>query len=420
MLIKDRNSKMSGKINKCQAQSLLHCFLFDPSIYISMVAVIKGEITAEEIKSAVEKAYTMNETTMSKIILENGNAYFQNMPQTGCKVFVDERDWREIMHESEKDTFRINEGELFRIYIIPKPSTQEYTIFMMAHHIAGDGKSLIMMMEDILKILSGEEVEYRPLNKEGSITQPTDLKLLWGIRTFIQYLNRMWKKQEKVFDWDDYFHVHQQFWKDRKSNIRYEIVEKENLEEIKRNSKEMGITVNSYMITEFLKNHPEYKNFSLPISLKGENRSISNQVILLKLDYAYNTKKSFGENAQQVHRLIKQHVEDDNKKYFISSIIRQIDSTLMDACLMYSHTEYKNKVAEIIANLTGYHGNRKTDIAVTNLTNIPIQADYERFHVENIFGIAACMSAVKKVICIGSYEGRMTISYSNIANENKE
>lgn len=419
MQIKDGNSKMSGKINKCQAQSLLHCFLFDPSIYISMVAVIKGEVTTEEIKNAVEKAYTMNETTMSKIILENGNAYFQNMSQTGCTVFVDERDWRDIMHESEKDTFRINEGELFRIYIIPNPSTQEHTIFMMAHHIAGDGKSLIMMMEDILQILSGREVEYRPLNKEGSITPSADLKLSWGIRTFVQYLNHMWKKQEKVFGWEDYFYVHQQFWKDRESDIRYEVVEKENLEEIKQKSKEFGITVNSYMITEFMKKHPEYKNFSLPISLKGENRSISNQVILLKLDYVYNTKKSFAENAQQVHRLIKKHVEDDNKKYFITSFIRQIDSTLMDACLMYSHTEYKNKAAEIIANLAGYYGNRKTDIAVTNLTNIPIQVDYERFHLVSVFGIAACMSAVKNVICIGSYEGRMTIVYNNIINNVK-
>lgn len=411
---------MSGEINKCQAQSLLHCFLFDPSIYISLVAVVKGNLTAEEIKNAVEKAYTKNETTMSKIILENGNAYFQRMSQTGCKVFVDQRDWRDIMHESEKDTFRINEGELFRIYIIPNISTQEYTIFMMAHHIAGDGKSLLFMLEDILTILSGEEVEYRPLNKEGSITAPADLKLFWGIRTFIEYLNRMWRKQERVFGWEDYSHVHQQFWKDRKSNIQYEILEKEHLEEIRQKSKEMGITVNSYMITEFLKKHPECKNFSIPISLKGENRSISNQVILLKLDYTYNTRKSFEENAQQVHRLIKQHVENDNRKYFIYSIIRQIDSGLMDACLMYTHTEYQNKAAEITANLTGYHGDKKTDIAVTNLTNIEIQADYERFHLVNVFGIAACMSAVKNVICIGSFEGRMTIAYNNIICEKYE
>ena len=409
---------MSGEINKSQGQGLLHCFLFDPSIYISMIAVMKGDVTAEEIQKAVEKAYTRNETTMSKLILENGNAYFQSMDQTGCKVYVDERDWHDIMHESEKDTFRLNEGEFFRTYIIPNPSSQEYTIFMMAHHIMGDGKSLLFMIEDILTILSGKEVEYRPLNKEGSVLPPADLKLAWGIRKFVDYLNRMWRKQNKIFDWDDYFYVHQEFWKDKMSNVLHEIIEKEQLEEIRRKSKELGITVNSYMMTDFLKKHPEYKNFSLPISLKGENRSISNQVILLKLDYAYNDRKSFAENAQIVHNMIKQHVENDNKKYFIYSIVKQIAPNLMDACLLYSHTDYENKAAEITAKLTGYYGSRKTHFAVTNLTKIQMQNDYERFHVTNVFGIAACMSAVENVICIGSFQDKMTIAYSNIINEN--
>ncbi|MBQ8278639.1 MAG: hypothetical protein IJZ23_02240 [Roseburia sp.] len=301
------------KRNESQTQALLHCFLFEPSIYTAMVAVVKGEITAEEIKEAVEKAYTRNETTMSKVVLEKGNAYFQTIPQTGCKVFIEERDWRDIMHESEKDTFRINEGELFRIYIIPNHAKQEYTIFMMAHHIAGDGKALLMLLEDILSTLSGKQTEYRYLNKEGIIVQPTGLKYPFLIQTFLQYLNRMWKKQGKYFDWEDYFKIHKQFWKSRQSDVRLETLETEKLEEIKMQCKELGITVNSYMIAETLKNHPEYKSFSVMMSLRGENRSISNHVAILKFDYQYNGKLSFLENAKQVHRLIQSQMENENK-----------------------------------------------------------------------------------------------------------
>ena len=191
---------MTDKRNESQTQALLHCFLFEPSIYTAMVAIVKGEITAEEIKEAVEKAYTQNETTMSKVVLENGNAYFQKIPQTGCKVFIEERDWRDIMHESEKNTFRINEGELFRIYIIPNHAKQEYTIFMMAHHIAGDGKALLMLLEDILSALAGKQTEYRYLNKEGVILPPAGLKYPFWIQALLTYLNRMWKKQGKYFD----------------------------------------------------------------------------------------------------------------------------------------------------------------------------------------------------------------------------
>ena len=111
--------------NKTQSQAKLHNFLFEPNIYIASLVTLKGDLAADDIVAAVKKAYTQNETTMSKIILENGKAYFQALSETGCKVSIDSRDWHEIMHQCEKDTFRINEGELIRTYVIP----QEITIY---------------------------------------------------------------------------------------------------------------------------------------------------------------------------------------------------------------------------------------------------------------------------------------------------
>ena len=99
---------------------MMHAFLFDPCVYMCTVISLKGELWEEEIEEAVKKAYTQNETTMSKVILKNGNAYYQNMPKTGCKVFRDLRPWQEIMQESELEPFKISEGELFRTYIIPE------------------------------------------------------------------------------------------------------------------------------------------------------------------------------------------------------------------------------------------------------------------------------------------------------------
>ena len=84
---------MEYKVNKTLSQSMLHSFLFEPNVYMCSVASLEGDITAEEIENAVKKAYTQNETTMSKVILEEGNVYFQNIPQTGCTVFRDNRDW---------------------------------------------------------------------------------------------------------------------------------------------------------------------------------------------------------------------------------------------------------------------------------------------------------------------------------------
>lgn len=405
---------LDSKINKSQSQGLIHSFLFDPCIYISSLSSLEGDVTAEEIKAAVEKAYTQNETTMSKIILDGGNAYYQKMDATGCTVFIEERGWRELMYESERDPFRINEGELFRIYIIPNPSKKEHTIFMMAHHIAADGKSLFLLLEDILANLSGKEVEYRTLHTEGFRIIPKNVQPPRYIRSFAKPLNAMWQKNKKIFNWDDYYEIHRQFWKSRKLEVELETIEKEELALIKAECKELGITVNSYIVTKIMKEHPEYKTLVFPISLRENSRAIANQAVVVKLSYEYDKKRSFQENAQRLHKIIKLHMGDENKKYMVSAVVRLLDPVLIDAALMYTYAGYKNKAAEIAAKQIGYYGNKKSDVAVTNLTNISIQSDYGRFRLKSTLGIAARMSALKDIVCVSTFNGRMTIAYSNM------
>lgn len=404
---------MKDKINKTQSQPLLHSFLFEPNVYMCLLVSLKGSITVEEIEEATKKAYTQNETTMSKVILEEGKAYFQNMDETGCKVFVDSRPWREIMKDSEKKAFKINEGELFRTFILPEE--KGYTLFMMVHHIAADGKAMVLVMEDILKNLAGKEVEYKPLSNDGSEVIPADRKGSCVIMSLIKYLNYRWKKSGKFFNWEDYYKIHEKFWETRESKVRFETLEKEELHQIKEECKEQGITVNSYMMAKILKKNPEYHNVCFPISLRKENRSISNRVIMVKTDFKYRVKQTFGENTKRLHKTARQYIENENKRYEIALRVRWMEPTLLDGGLMYSFCGYKNKVAKLIAELIGYVGKRKTHLTVTNLTNLEVEQDYGRFQVENMVAIAPTMSACENVICIGTFQGKMNIAYTKIA-----
>lgn len=404
--------KINSCINSSQPQGALHCFLLEPSIYISMLVSLDGEITTKELTEAVEKVYTQNETTMSKIVLDNGKVFFQKLPQTGCKVFVEQRSWREIMHESEKNTFRINEGELVRSYIIPE--NQGCSLLVMAHHIMGDGMALIMLLQDILCNLTGKEVEYRPLNREGIEQVPSDLKLPFFESIGIKNLNTMWEKNSRIFTWQDYYDIHEKFWSLRESDIQFEVIEKEEINEIKAVCKKQDITVNSYMVAKLLQRNPEYANFCCPISLRGNNQSISNRVALLKMPYKYNKKKTFLENAKEVHKIIRSHIEDRNKKYYISMMLGKLAPTLLDSALMYTYGGYDNPVSKLIAAIMGYVGDRKTHLSVTNLQKVDLKTDYERFQLKGIAFMAACMSATKDVACISTFQDKMTISYCNI------
>ncbi len=406
--------KEKSNINNSQTQGAMHCFLFDPSVYISILVSMEGDLTAEEIKKAVEKTYTQNETTMSKIILDEGNVYFQKIPETGCKTFVDRRPWQDIMHESEKNTFRIDAGELVRSYIIPQETG--CSLLIIAHHIMGDGKALIMLLEDILCNLTGKEVTYRPLNREGTEKIPSDLKLPFVAKNGIKALNGLWKKSGTIFTWQDYYDVHKSFWHTNRSEVQFEVIEKDEFSEMKATCKKWDITVNSYIVTKLLQRHPEYENFCCPISLRGTNRSISNHVALLRMPYKYQSKKTFEENAKKVHKIIKQNMEDEKKKYFISLNVRNMEPTLLDSALMYAHGGYKNKVSKMIAGLMGYVGEKTTHLSVTNLQTVELEKDYGTFRLKDIAIMAACMSATRNVACVSTFQDKMTITHCNVKN----
>ena len=232
----------------------------------------------------------------------------------------------------------------------------------------------------------------------------------------IKLINALWKKTGKIFTWEDYYRIHEKFWRMKQSDIRFETIHKEQLDRIKAECKELGVTVNSYIVTKLLQEHLRYENVCCPISLRGQSRSISNRVALVRMSYKYNIKKIFQENVKEVHKVIRQHLENSRNKYFIALTLGKMEPTLLDSSLMYTFGEYKNSISKKVAHLMGYAGNKTTHLSVTNLQNVDLKMDYGKFRLKDIAFTAACMSATRNMACVSTFQDTMTISYCNIKN----
>lgn len=404
---------MNKKVNKSQIQELLHYFLFDPNIYISVTMKIKkkSEVSIETIVKAVETAYTKNETTMSKLVLDNGEIYFENMSETGCKVFIDGRDFIDILHENEKKTFRINEGELVRTFIADKKD--EVQIFIMAHHILGDGHSLVLLAQDILSCLANEEVDFKPLDNENQESIPADIKYPFLKKAGIKLLNKQWKKTGKLFEWEDYFKIHEAFWKDRQTYVE-NVILSEDTKQIRENSKKIGITVNSYIVAKQLEKNPEYESVGMPISYRKNNRSLANKVTIIRINYKYNQAISFEENAKKIHKIIKKTIEDPAKKFFIAKSLGLFGFGLLDGALMAKYTGYENEIAKSVVDIIGMSGKNKTQLGITNLGKLNLKTNYETFEVVEFEAMAASMSTTSNVMAICTLNDRMNICLSSV------
>lgn len=390
-------------------------FLFDPNIYMTVVVTIEGKISQEEVDEAVQKTYTQNQMTMSKVVLqEDGNCYMEEMTESGCKVFVDKRDWLEILRENEKKPFRLEDGELLRTFILQRE--EETDIFLMAHHIAGDGGALLLLAEDIFNNLEGREVEYkatRTITKEESLAKGN---LTFLEKIGLKKLSQKWQEEKQIFGWDDYYKVHEEYWKNRRSEISFHEIEGEKLESLKVECKKLGVTINSYLVTKLMRDfYPESKKLGIPISVRGESKSISCLVSSATPYCKYDTNQEFVENLAKIDKAIKKDVKNEGVIYRIPQFIAISDASLIDAA--YLHNVYRNSKSNCVdkmATVLGLYGDKRVNLGITNIREITFSGNYKRFKIKKVIPVAPLIATTENIFTISTYNGKMLIAETKV------
>lgn len=391
-------------------------FLFDPNIYMTVVVTIEGDISEDKICEAVKKTYTQNQTTMSKVVIdEQGKVYLEEMEETGCKVFVDKRDWMEILHENERKPFRLEDGELIRTFIIPRGEQKD--IFLMAHHLSGDGGALMILAEDIFNNIDGKEVQYK---QTKVITGEESMKR--GNLNFLQKLglkslSQKWGEHKTVFGWNDYYKVHEEFWKNSCTDISFIEIEGSELDNLKADCKKLGVTINTYLVTKLMKEYyPDTKKLGIPISVRGEEKSISCLVSSATPHAQYDTNKEFVENLVMIDKAIKKDLKDDGEVYKIPQFIAISDPTLV--CAAYVNDVLKNiesPQVEKMADILGLQGGHdRVNLGITNLREIIFPSDYNSFKVTNVIPVAPCIGTTENIFTISTFNGKMLIAETKI------
>lgn len=394
--------------------------LFEPNIYIQFLVQISGDFSPDDLISAVKTAFKANEVTMSRIVLEKtGTAYYEKMNESGCKVVFSQKEWIELIRENEKIPFDINKGELIRVFVIS--SNGKISLLIIAHHLAGDGKSITYFLEDVMKVLSGENLEYKPLYLITKNFFPKESKLPIYLKLYVNSFNRKWQRSGRSFTWDDYYNIHETYWKERSSQVIYETFSREEIDRIRICAKEMGVTVNTYIITAFLKANTDNSTIGIAVDARtDDNRSMSNQATGISVENRYSKNISFAENAKLIHQKINKKLKNPVKRYFILQFIALFTPTLIDSILLHTYDLYQSKISQKLAKVMGYKDGKKRDIGITNLTRLNIPDKYGSYKITDILFIPPVVSYAKHIIGASTTEQGMMISYHYMSNQDEE
>lgn len=391
--------------------------LFEPNIYIAFAVEIEGNPSKESLVAAAEAAFAANEATMSRIVLEaDGTAYYERMEASGCKAEITEQqDFHALLCENEKKSFDIGRGELVRVF------AGDGRLCIMAHHLAGDGKSITYLLEDIMNALAGVTLAGKGLPLITAASFPKNAKLPVFFKWYADKFNRKWKKSGRAFGWEDYRRIHKAYWEKHSSRVLCESFSAEEVKELRTRTKEMGISMNTFLTTAFLAADTANACIGMPVDARADgNRGMANQATGISIDYAYQPGKTFAENARVVHGKVQKKLRRPKNRYFILQFMPLFLPTLIDSVLMHTYDLYENETTHKLAQILGYKGGKTRELGITNLTRLDIPDIYGGYQIRNVLFVPPVVSYVRHIIGVCTTGDGMRVSYHFMSDADEE
>ncbi len=371
------------------------CDLFDVNILITMKVVLNQTVPFSDVKMAFNKACKIHEILQSRVFIdESGEAYYienasprNSISETGLSL-------AELINENERLRFRIEEGEYIRAF-----SSPEGLIFMM-HHLGGDGKSLLYFIETFMKCLTELPCEPVPFRTIDINSIPKSCRVPFFYKGLVGSWNRKWRKEKRVFTFDDMDKAYSEFWKCHKTKISIKRYDSTELAKLLLKTKAINVSLTSYLITEMIRKSKRIMDIGLAVDGRlDDNRSMGNQATGISIKYRYNNKKSFEANAQAVSKLMKKKLTSNTYRYFVLKFMGSMDPTLKDTLNLERSGYFSSKHTSKIAEVLGY-GKKVKDLSITNLTKADIPLIYGEYEIKEIVFIPPVISYGKNIIGI--------------------
>jgi hypothetical protein len=338
------------------------------------------------LQQAILQASYANETLMSHLVLEaSGEVRYErsDKPCYRCEIVQEGTDWKSVVSEQERIPYDFKSGELVRYFLIP--TVDGIQLILMAHHLAGDGKSMLILLRDIMDGMNGRPVAKKRLE----ILQKEEIKKLSTIsplvRLFIHKLNRKWKKEGQVFREADYKKMFDAYWNRHETVIDDIVFTTEETNRILKRCKEYDVSVNSYLTTAILKAYDsEWTEVGYAIDVRSKNQvGMGNFVSGQAFETTYVKDVGFRENAWRTDSIYKKNLQNTRNKYFTLHFLDGLDNEYIDSACMQIYTDYDTKSARKLVQLMGYDG-KKRELSLSNLTRVALATDADAYRMENL------------------------------------
>lgn len=365
-------------------------YLFDPAAHIVMRVDIQGKPNILTLKKAIVWAVAKHDILNCTIEMDaKGDCYYvprevAYIPKIEvCKGIVSTN---ELVNKQCKKEFKIDQGDIVRFVIAYEQDHVELNVIQ--HHLGGDGKSMLILIQDIMENLnSPEKLQLIEDNKERCVEVYDDdydeqfVELNEVMENALKSMNKRWKAQKKVFHYDDREKVFNAFWSERKVHDEQLELNKEELQYLLKACKEHGVTLNNLIATVINKCFEHAERMGIIADVREEdNKRMGNYVDVFMLKEEYVRDKSLWDNVRHVDNLAKKNLEDRTQLLLGNLVRSRVENGLQDANHFY---DFDNSIVDEY-NDSFFVGRDGLPIMLTNIGVAPIKTQYGAYGINKI------------------------------------
>jgi hypothetical protein len=340
-----------------------------------LTARIRGTITADDLRAALDKVQTKHPLLRAHVVVEDGQPYFvfdEDPPKIPVRVVQrhDEEDWQTITKEEWKRPFDMDNGPLARMVWIKSDEVSE--LLLVSHHCACDGASLVAIYKELLLLVDQPDLQVTPYPPFQSLQDLIPKNILSNLKMALVVrskaaLARLYfavtNKTEKVASQGEHYLL---YWKaDTKLSAAFA-----------DRCKVEGTTPYSAMCVAFMqafrevKGVKDFKNkLMCPVNIRKYVPSIAPDMMF---NYAPTVMISLSKDGTtdfwELARKFKQSMQEE---------VERLDAYefLMGAEHLHAVVP---KIVGLLPRIKGSH-----DFIFSNVGRLDIQEDYRTFKVES-------------------------------------
>ncbi len=415
--------------------------------HISMVATILGEVSVDELERVIKKMQKRHPILNAHLHSEGKEVYALvdgelEIPLKVVKRISDDQ-WRNEIVQQHKIPLEMEKGPLIRFILLYSVEISDLIIF--CQHTICDGMSLAYLARDIMIYLGNptKEVELlppAPLVDEDNI--PSDIKPSLMMRIFGKSINKKWEKSEVIFDYDNFYALHEAFWKKYTYKAHLYELPKDDTKSLVIACRKNGVTVNTALIIAFAiaqnqlnsKSLNYLQNLSFAVNLRNLlNNPIEEQFGFfaggMQLKYKYSEKDCFWEAAKKFHNKAKP--DKAREQALIGSLNAFIlNPTLYDAQIFAAFGHLISSTSQSYDKIQAFIKDKKNIVnkmvkkklskgfamaqIMTNLGKTGFPEKYGDLILKNLILMPSCSPFTELVLGVVTHGGRMSITLNHM------